>query len=145
MKRKRKIGTRGKLLKGIATLPASLFENSFFAPVLKNLLKDSAGIYALYKGESLYYIGLSKGLKNRVEQHLKDRHSQKWDTFKIFKVGRINYLKDLETLILQITRPEGNLRTGKLPRKQRDALTKPLRSALDKMESEAKLIRKVLG
>ena len=113
--------------------------------MLEDLLKDSGGIYALYKKDELYYIGLSNKLKSRVKQHLKDRHSQKWDTFKIFKVGRINYLKDLETLILQITRPEGNLRMGKLPRKQRDALTKPLRSALGKMESEAKLIRKVLG
>ena len=144
MARKLKKGTRGKLLKGIAKLPASLFENSFFAKVLEDLLKDSPGIYALYKGEDLYYIGLSKGLKNRIEQHMKDRHSRKWDTFKIFKVRQVSYLKDMETLILQITRPEGNLKTGKLPRKQRHALTEPLKSALEKMEAEAKLIRKVL-
>jgi hypothetical protein len=141
---RKKRGTRGRLIKGIAKLPASLFENSFFAPVLQTLLSRSPGIYALYKGEDLYYVGLSNNLKSRIKQHLKDKHSRKWDTFKIFKVRRVNYLKDMETLILQIARPQGNRQTGKLPGKQRHALTKRLKAALDKMETEALLIRKAL-
>jgi predicted GIY-YIG superfamily endonuclease len=144
MRKAKRGGTRGKLLKGIAKLPSSLFENNFFAPVLEDLLQKSPGIYALYKGTDLYYIGLSKNLKGRLKQHLKDKHAKKWDTFKIFKIRRVNYLKDLETLILQIVHPIGNVRMGKLPRAQRDALTKPLRAALAKMETEAQAIRRVL-
>ncbi|MGA8500559.1 MAG: GIY-YIG nuclease family protein [Candidatus Sulfotelmatobacter sp.] len=143
-KARKKRGTRGRLIKGIAKLPASLFENSFFTPVLQTLLSKSPGIYALYKGEDLYYVGLSNNLKSRIKQHLKDKHSRRWDTFKIFKIRRVNYLKDMETVILQIARPEGNRQTGKLPAKQRHALTKRLKAALNKMETEAVLIRKAL-
>ena len=141
---KRKKGNRGRLIKGIVKLPASLLDNSFFAPVLEAQLSKSPGIYALYKGEDLYYVGLSTNLRSRINQHRKDKHSRKWDTFKIFKVRRVNYLKDLETLILQIARPEGNTQIGKLPGKQRHALTKRLKAALTKMETEAGLIRKAL-
>jgi predicted GIY-YIG superfamily endonuclease len=144
-KPKQKKGNRGRLIKGIAKLPASLFDNNFFAPVLETLLSGSPGIYALYKGEDLYYVGLSKNLRSRLKQHLKDKHSRKWDTFKIFKVRKVNYLKDMETLILQIARPEGNRQMGKLPSKQRHALTKSLKAALNKMETEAGLIRKALN
>jgi predicted GIY-YIG superfamily endonuclease len=33
------------------------------------LIKGHAGIYALYKGERLYYVGLATNLMGRVKQH----------------------------------------------------------------------------
>jgi len=139
---KRKKSTRGRLLKGIAKLPATLLDNSFFKPAVGALLKGSPGIYALYKREELYYVGLSKNLSGRIKQHLDDRHKGKWDTFKVFTVSKVHYLKDLETLILQVARPPGNRQTGRLPKNQRRALELPFKAALKKMERETKSIRR---
>ena len=48
------------------------------------LIKGHAGIYALYKGERLYYVGLATNLMGRVKQHLKDRHAKRWDKFSVY-------------------------------------------------------------
>ena len=141
MVKKRK-STRGRLLRGIAKLPATLLDNSFFKPVVETLLRGAPGIYALYKHEKLYYVGLSKNLRSRINQHLDDRHKGKWDTFQVFKISKVHYLKDLETLILQVARPPGNRQTGRLPKKQRQALERPFKAALKKMERETNSIRR---
>jgi len=139
---KKQKGTRGRLLKGIAKLPVTLLDNHFFKSELDTLLKGSPGIYALYKGKRLYYVGLSKSLKSRITNHLKDRHKGKWETFQVFKIGKVHYLKDLETLILQIARPPGNRQTGRLLKTQRQALERPFKAALKKMVKETNSIRR---
>ena len=51
---------------------------------VKEMIHGHAGVYALYKGEKLYYVGLARNLMSRVNQHLKDRHKSKWDTFSVY-------------------------------------------------------------
>jgi hypothetical protein len=142
--RRKRLSTRGRLLKGIATLPVALLGNSFFEAAMQKLLKQSPGIYALFKGKKLYYVGLSNDLQRRIRKHLDDRHRGKWDTFQVFKIKRLHYLKDLETLILQIARPPGNIQSGRLPKRQRQALERPFKAALRQMKHDTKVIGRAI-
>ncbi|MEM7814405.1 MAG: GIY-YIG nuclease family protein [Candidatus Aenigmatarchaeota archaeon] len=66
-------------------LPSSILEDPIFEEKLKELMKGYSGIYALYKGDELYYVGLTKNLHGRIRWHLRDRHAGKWDKFVIFR------------------------------------------------------------
>lgn len=44
-------------------------------PNIKSIIKGYAGVYALYKRDKLYYVGLATDLMSRVKTHLKDRHA----------------------------------------------------------------------
>ena len=72
--------------------------------------------------------------------HLKDRHRHRWDTFKIFRIKNINYLKDIETLILQIHPTNGNRQLGKVPSKYN--LTQPFKAVLKRLKKEIDFHRK---
>jgi hypothetical protein len=139
----RRKSTKGRLIKGMTKkLPASLFENPFFEPALKKVMKKFSGIYVLYKGGELYYVGLTKDLYRRMNGHRKDRHRHRWDTFKIFRIRNVNYLKDMETLILQIHPTVGNRQMGRLSSKYN--LTLPFRSALKQLKQDIDSIEKTL-
>ena len=73
------------------------------------------GIYVLYKGPEIYYIGLSKrSLRGRLRKHaLRDRHKGKWDKFSFYQIGRAKYIKDVESILLRIIRPKGNRIVGR--------------------------------
>jgi hypothetical protein len=142
-RRKKRQTNRGKLVKGMTRkLPSSLFDNPFFETALRKVLGNYSGIYALYKGLGLYYVGLSKNLHHRIKAHLEDRHRGKWDNFMIFRIKKVNYLKDIETLILQTHESPGNLQKGKLPKKYN--LTEPFKSALGDMKHQIDLIERAL-
>jgi hypothetical protein len=70
------------------------------------------GIYALYRDERLYYVGLASNLRSRLTQHLRDRHSGKWDRFSIYLTVDNTHLNDLETLFLRMMLPRGNRNRG---------------------------------
>jgi hypothetical protein len=107
--------TRGLLIKGILErVPSSSFE--ILRTEMKEVMRGMGGIYALYKRDRIYYVGLAKNLDGRLYGHLeRDKQANKWDNFSVFCVGRGRYLKDLETLVLRISRPKGNSVTGKIP------------------------------
>ena len=77
------------------------------------------GIYVLYKGDRIYYIGLSKrSLRGRIRRHaLIDRHKGKWDRFSFYQIGRKRYIKDVEALLLRIIRPKGNRVVGRFKKR----------------------------
>ena len=54
----------------------------------------------------------TRNLGGRVNQHLKDRHRNKWDGFCIFRIKRVAFLKDLETLLVRIAESPGDRPTG---------------------------------
>lgn len=43
-----------------------------FRAIVRGMIKGHAGVYALYKNESLYYVGLAFNLMGRVNHHLRD-------------------------------------------------------------------------
>ncbi len=79
-------------------------------------MRRYAGIYALYRRNTLYYVGLTKNLWGRIRGHLRDRHRLRWDRFNIFLIKRVSHLKDIETLLQQVAEPPGNRVKGKVPR-----------------------------
>jgi len=49
--------------------------------IIGQYARGRQGIYALYRRGKLYYVGLATNLRNRLQQHLKDRHGDSWDQF----------------------------------------------------------------
>src|SRR6266852_3925023 len=85
-----------------------------FRPLLEAYVKRRQGVYALYKKERLYYVGLASDLRWRLRQHLKDHHGHSWDRFSVYFTIGEKHLKELETLILRLTgKPPGNKNKGK--------------------------------
>ena len=84
--------------------------------VIGSLIQGRSGIYALYKGDRLYYIGLAGNLRSRVKMHLKDRHTRKWDRFSVYLTTLRDHIKPLESLMLRVALPAGNRVRGKLAR-----------------------------
>ncbi len=78
------------------------------------LVGHQHGVYALYKGNRLYYVGLATNLRNRIKHHLQDKHSGKWDKFSLYLVRKSDHIRELEALILRIADPKGNSVKGKL-------------------------------
>ncbi|MGH6754093.1 MAG: GIY-YIG nuclease family protein [Bradyrhizobium sp.] len=84
-----------------------------YPDVVRSFIGKNAGIYALYKKRRLYYVGLASGLSSRLKHHVKDRHSQSWDRFSIYLTIKDQHLKEIESLLLQISKPAGNKVGGK--------------------------------
>src|SRR5881296_3483867 len=97
---KRNRSGKGALLKGMSRrLPSEILQDPLFEKRLREIMRGYAGIYALYRGKKLYYTGLTKDLFGRIRWHTQDRHAGRWDHFIIFRIIKVRYLKDIETLI----------------------------------------------
>src|ERR1700734_200236 len=139
--RKKKRSNKGALIKGMTRrLPVQLLDDLSFEEGLQKIMRGYSGVYALYHGEKLYYVGLAKNLYGRLRAHKKNRHKGKWDGFAIFRGRRVGCLKDMETLLLQVSEPPGNSVSGHL---HRDAdLTRVLRHVLRENTLRLKRMRK---
>ncbi|WP_372522108.1 GIY-YIG nuclease family protein [Sulfuricaulis sp.] len=142
-KRRKTKTTKGALIKGMSRkLPSEILASPIFREKLKELMKGYAGIYALYRKGSVYYVGLTTNLFGRVSHHLKDRHKSKWDHFVIARIKRVNYLKDIETLLTHLMDLPGNRVKGHVPK---DAdINGILRQILAVHSREIREIKKVL-
>jgi hypothetical protein len=84
-----------------------------YPEVVTEFARGKSGVYALYSGDSLYYVGLAKNLRSRLHDHIKDRHAEAWDRFSIYLTRNDEHLKELESLVLRIMTPKGNRVSGK--------------------------------
>ncbi len=84
-----------------------------YQDIVRQYIRGRNGVYALYKGEKLYYIGLATNLRSRLKQHLTDGHRESWDRFSVYLTIHAGHLKDMESLLLRIMRPSGNTHRGK--------------------------------
>lgn len=91
---------------------AEMFER--YSSVITRYVDRRNGLYALYRGTDLYYVGLARNLKGRLKDHLRDRHAGAWDRFSAYLTQGDRFLKEMESLILRISLPEGNRVKGKL-------------------------------
>jgi hypothetical protein len=140
-RRKRTKSTKGALIKGMSRrLPSEILESDIFTNHLRDMMRKYAGIYALYRSKELYYVGLTRNLLGRIKWHLKDRHKGNWDTFTIFRIKRVKYLKDIETLLTHVVDTRGNRNKGNVPK---DAdLNRVLRKALKEHKRTIKGLEK---
>jgi hypothetical protein len=84
-----------------------------FPELITEFARGRSGVYALYKGDALYYVGLAKNLRSRLHGHLRDRHAEAWDRFSVYLTQGDEHLKELESLVLRIASPKGNRVAGK--------------------------------
>ena len=54
-----------------------------YQDIIREYIRGRHGIYALYKQERLYYVGLASNLRSRLKAHLRDRHKDLWDRFSV--------------------------------------------------------------
>lgn len=126
---------------------------------LKEILHKKPGIYALYRGSRLVYVGLASSIYGRVKGYLKSKRL-KWDNFSIFIIKRLRYLRDLETAVVRIAKPEANRIEGRVPHhnflkqilkdkvnKKRRSLRKKLKiknTEIRSLEKEIKLMQEAI-
>lgn len=79
-----------------------------YPDLFRELVKGRHGVYALYRGGRLYYVGLATNLRQRLNQHLRDRHAQTWDRFGLYLTIGDRHLREIESLLIHISRPRGN-------------------------------------
>jgi len=121
MKKKRKKSHTGQVIKDSQKF------NEFDANdplVFKNVPRTAnkgSGIYALYNEYGLYYVGLSnRSIRSRLREHAySDRHKGKWNLFSWYHIPNIKYVKDIESALLDIINPPGNIQTGKIKKKRK--------------------------
>lgn len=81
---------------------------------ITEMIRGHQGLYALYRRNKLYYVGLASNLKNRISHHLRNRHQGKWTHFSLYVIRKTDHVKELESMLLRIAYPEGNAVRGKL-------------------------------
>jgi hypothetical protein len=112
MEQKRKHKTRAIIEGHLEKVGAKVFDD--FSSVITNLIKSPQGIYALFKKDRLYYVGLARNLKGRIKAHVRDRHQNKWTHFSLYIIRKEGHIKEIESLVLRIAYPKGNKVRGKL-------------------------------
>jgi hypothetical protein len=96
-----------------------------YADIIREIVGRRHGVYALYRRDKLYYVGLATNLRNRLRAHLKDDHGDRWDRFSVYLTIDHKHLKDLESLVIRIAQPSGNKQRGKFARSEN--MTRALR------------------
>jgi hypothetical protein len=117
----------------LENISKSIFRNYY--KQITELIGNSHGIYALYDGDDLYYVGKSTDLKKRVKQHLKDRHIASWTHFSLYLVRSAERIGEIESLLIRIANPKGNRKTYRTSQKG-SSLLKELREMIKQRQKE---------
>jgi hypothetical protein len=111
MATKEKTSDKGKLVKKWA-----IHQPKDSYPIAPGRNEKGSGIYILYNGDEVYYVGLSTiSIKARLGKHAKrDHHKENWDNFSFYQIPRKKYVKDIESILLGTYKTEGNKVAGRL-------------------------------
>jgi hypothetical protein len=55
-----------------------------YQDVIRGYVRGRQGVYALYRRDKLYYVGLASNLRMRLSHHLRNRHGDSWDRFSVY-------------------------------------------------------------
>ena len=105
-----------------------------YQDIIKKYVRDRHGVYALYRKNKLYYVGLASNLRSRLRHHLRDRHAGAWDSFSVYLTIGGQHLHELETLLLRIIDRKGNKQRGRFGKAE--DLKRRFRSDLKKTQKE---------
>jgi len=89
-----------------------------YQSIVQRYVRRRQGVYALYRRNKLYYVGLASNLRSRLAHHLRDRHQGSWDRFSVYLTIGDSHLKELESLVLRVVRPAGNKQKGKFAKSE---------------------------
>ena len=103
--------------------------------IVRQFIGRNAGVYALYRKNKLYYVGLASVLRNRLKAHGKNRHGKLWDHFSIYLTIKDQHLREIEALLLRITQPPGAKQSGKLAQ-SRDMKRQIMKAIREKQAKE---------
>jgi predicted GIY-YIG superfamily endonuclease len=112
-----------------------------YQPLIKEYVKGKKGVYALYRGDKLKYVGLATNLRSRLHTHLRDRHSQSWDKFSVYLTIDDEHLRELEALVIRIAAPKENRQKAKFSISENLLL----RFRKDVSRYQQKELREILG
>jgi hypothetical protein len=79
-----------------------------YQDIIREFIHGRQGVYALYRKDKLYYVGLATNLPQRLKAHMRDQHRGLWDRFSVYLTIGDEHMRELESLILRITKPTGN-------------------------------------
>lgn len=139
MKRKQTVNLVSQYLESISRKALERYQS-----VIKEYVRNRRGVYALYRKNKLYYVGLASNLRSRLRHHLRDRHAQAWDSFSVYLTPESRHLRELEALLLRIIDRKGNRQRGKfgnaedLRRKFRNDFKRILSIELENMFCKSK-------
>ena len=136
-KKKRKVKhiTRSIIQGHLEKVSSTVFER--YLNEITSLISGNQGVYALYRRQKLYYVGLASNLKWRIRHHLKDKHSGKWDRFSLYVIRKEDHIREVEALLVRIAGPAGNSQKVKL-NKSLNLLPKLKREVKKKQQAERK-------
>src|SRR5579862_7134602 len=98
----------------VESLPRRVFAE--YQDLIKEYVKGRHGIYALYRRDRLYYVGLASNLRSRLRAHVRDRHSLGLDRFSLYLTSSDGHLRELEALSIRISAPKGNRSITRFPK-----------------------------
>ena len=114
--------------------------------IIRDFVRRRHGIYALFRKNRLYYVGLATNLRSRLTHHLRDRHAETWDRFSVYLTIGDQHLHEIESLLLRIASPKGNRVGGKFVRSEnvKPAFSREIKKAQKRewaaiMEPEARV------
>jgi hypothetical protein len=102
--------------------------------VVRDFIGRNAGVYALYRRNRLYYVGLANALRHRLKAHVKNRHGDSWDSFSIYLTIKDQHLREIEALMLRLARPSGARQRGRLA--QSKDLRRSIRRAIRQKQNK---------
>lgn len=73
-----------------------------FLPKYRKVIAESSGIYVLYKGNKLVYIGVAQKLLKKTVWHLTDKNRNVWDKISLYVIDKHLFIKYLETINFRI-------------------------------------------
>jgi len=114
MAKRKKRATRAIIQRYLEKVGSGVFER--YQDAITGLVTGKQGVYALYRRDKLYYVGLASDLRGRIRHHLKDKHKGKWDRFSLYVIKKEDHVREVESLLVRIAEPEGNRQKGKLKR-----------------------------
>lgn len=106
IKKKNSPGSRSLVIKRLENISKDVFKKH--SELITRLVGNTHGVYALYDGSELYYVGKSTDLRNRVNHHLRDRHLASWTHFSLYLVRDEAHIHEIESLLIRIANPKGN-------------------------------------
>jgi len=124
-------GSSSLVRKHISEISRALLEGDNkekFAGFLRE--HEKQGLYALYrKNGELYYVGRASNLLGRLSSHRSDLHGKKWDKLAIYIIDEKLKLHDVESLLIAVSKPEGNKNRGRLKGDLKKALKDFMKTA----------------
>ncbi len=111
-KKKIKRKSRAIVVGHLEKISSGVFER--YPEQITGLTEGTQGVYALYRRQKLYYIGLASDLKRRIKWHLKDKHKGKWDRFSLYIIRKTDQIREVESVVVRIAEPSGNKQRGRL-------------------------------